>query len=93
MSAKNVFRVLGLALVALFIFGFVIGAIGSALFGGKDGSPYLPTPEVHLPPQPVFESDAHEAHELHKLPVERALFVNGVVLLCQLQWGCQIAPA
>ena len=68
MSAKNVFRTLGLALAGLFVFGFVIGAIGTALFAGKDASPFLPTPEVHLPPQPVFESDAHEAHELHKLP-------------------------
>ena len=68
METKNLIKVLGLALLALFVFGFIIGAIGTALFGGEDGKPFLPTPEVHLPPQPLLEADAKEAKELHKLP-------------------------
>ncbi len=52
-------------LVALFIFGYVFGAIGSAVFGTEQ---ILTKPEVHLPPQPVFEADAREAKEFDKLP-------------------------
>lgn len=52
-------------IVALFLVGFVFGAIGSALF---DTEKILPKPEVHLPPQPVFPADALEAEETHKLP-------------------------
>ena len=51
--------------VALFLFGFVFGAIGSAVFGTDQ---ILSKPEVHLPPQPVFDADAREAEELHALP-------------------------
>ena len=78
MDTKNLIRVLGLALIALFVFGFIIGAIGTALFGGEDGKPFLPTPEVHLPPQPVLEADAQEADELHKLP-NRFILTNTVL--------------
>ena len=78
MDTKNLIRVLGLALLALFVFGFIIGAIGTALFGGEDGEPFLPTPEVHLPPQPVLEADANEAEELHKLP-NRFILTNTIL--------------
>ena len=37
---------------ALLILGFVIGAIGSALFGTKE---FLPVPEIHIAPQAVFD--------------------------------------
>jgi len=57
--------ILSAGIVALFIFGFIFGAIGSAVFGSEQ---ILTKPEVHLPPQPVFEADAHEAKELHQLP-------------------------
>jgi len=53
-SGKGAKRLLLLALVGifvLFIVGLVIGAIGSSFV---DKSGYLPQPEVHLPPQPIF---------------------------------------
>lgn len=78
METKNLIRVLGLAILALFVFGFVIGAIGTALFGGEEGEPFLPAPKVHLPPDPILEADAHEAEELHKLP-NRFILTNTIL--------------
>jgi F-type H+-transporting ATPase subunit a len=49
-----------LGLVVLLIVGFVIGAIGSKMFGLGDG--YLSKPEIHLPPQPVFPSSTRDYH-------------------------------
>lgn len=43
-------------LAALLIAGFVVGAIGSTMFGLE--RPFLAQPEIHLPPQPIFPFSA-----------------------------------
>ena len=58
--AKRLMLGAALGLVALLIVGFVIGAIGSKMFGLGDG--YLSKPEIHLPPQPVFPSSTRDYH-------------------------------
>ena len=61
-ATKYVVRALGAGLLALFVCGFVVGAIGSSLFGsGEEGEAFLPKPEVHLPPQALLAEDAEEA--------------------------------
>ncbi|MDO8750480.1 MAG: F0F1 ATP synthase subunit A [Dehalococcoidia bacterium] len=60
-GGKRIVLVLAAGVVALFVFGFVVGAIGSAFFGGGEEGGFLPKPEVHLPPQPVLAHDAEEA--------------------------------
>ena len=55
-AAKRLMLLAGLVLVALLISGFVVGPIGSKLFG--IGEPFLAQPEIHLPPQPIFPSSA-----------------------------------
>ena len=57
--AKRLSLVVAGALFALLIGGFVVGAIGSAIFNTPR---LLPKPEVHLPIQPVFPSDVREKH-------------------------------
>lgn len=47
----------GLSLVALLIFGFVVGAVGSELFGT---STIVKEPEVHLPSSAVFPAEERE---------------------------------
>ena len=47
------------ALVLLLLVGFVIGGIGAAIRGE---SPYVPRPEIHLPPQPVFPASKRDLH-------------------------------
>ena len=47
----------GLSLVALLIFGFVVGAVGSELFGT---STIVKEPEVHLPASAVFPAEERE---------------------------------
>ena len=47
------------ALVALLLLGFVIGGIGSAI-RGQDS--FVPQPEIHLPPQPVFPASKRNLH-------------------------------
>ena len=49
--AKRVMLLAGLVMVALLIAGFVVGAIGSQMFGVDR---FLDQPAIHLPPQPVF---------------------------------------
>ena len=56
--AKRLLIAAGLGLLALMVVGFVIGAIGSAMFGDGDG--YVSKPEIHLPPQPLFFADRDE---------------------------------
>ena len=46
----------GVVMAALLIAGFVVGAIGSTMFGLE--RPFLSQPEIHLPPQPVFPLSA-----------------------------------
>ena len=57
MTAKRLFVLAGIGVLALFLFGLVIGAIGSS-FVDKEG--FVPKPEVHLPPQPVFPASTRD---------------------------------
>ncbi|MQG24678.1 MAG: F0F1 ATP synthase subunit A [SAR202 cluster bacterium] len=56
----------GVALLALFVVGFIVGAIGSKF---TDSNPFLKKPEVHLPPQLIYDpftSDTHgDSHDDH----------------------------
>ena len=51
-AAKRMLLLAGLVMVALLVAGFVVGAIGSKMFG--TGDPFLAQPHISLPPQPVF---------------------------------------
>ena len=55
-TAKRVMLLAGVVMAALLIAGFVVGAIGSQMFG--IGKPFLAQPAIHLPPQPVFPFSA-----------------------------------
>ena len=55
--AKSLIIGAGLSLVALLIFGFVVGAVGSELFGT---STIVKEPEVHLPASAVFPAEERE---------------------------------
>ena len=59
--AKRLLILSGVVLVVLAIFGFIIGAIGSKMFGGEESTPFLSQPEIHLPPQPVFPASVRIA--------------------------------
>ena len=52
MTRKRAFMLFGIGMAVLLIVGFVVGAIGSKMFGL--GSPFLPEPGIHLAPDPVF---------------------------------------
>ena len=54
-SAKGIFILLGIAIVALLLAGLITGAIGSALLGNDS---LLPEPGVHLPAQLILGDDA-----------------------------------
>ena len=54
-AAKRMLLLAGMVMVALLIAGFVVGAIGSQMFGTPR---FLAQPEIHLPPQPVFPFSA-----------------------------------
>ena len=55
--AKSLILGAGLSLVALLIFGFVVGAVGSEIFGT---STLVKEPEVHLPASAVFPAEERE---------------------------------
>ena len=55
---KRLVLVSGLALAVLLIVGFVVGAIGSAMFGRE--APFVSKPEIHLPPQPIFPASVRD---------------------------------
>jgi len=67
-GGKRIAQLLAAGVVALFVFGFVVGAIGSAFFGSGEDGGFLPKPQVHLPPQAVLAEDAEAAEKAHKLP-------------------------
>ncbi len=67
---KRIVLLIAAGVIALFLFGFVEGAIGSAFF---KGTPFLPKPEVHLPPQPVLAQDAKDTEEAGGLPTRFVL--------------------
>lgn len=54
MTRKRAFMLFGIGMAVLLVVGFVVGAIGSRMFGGETGQPFVPQPEIHLPPQPIF---------------------------------------
>lgn len=54
-AAKRVMLLAGVVMAALLIAGFVVGAIGSQMFGVNR---FLDQPAIHLPPQPVFPFSA-----------------------------------
>ncbi len=72
---RNKSRLLGVGILALFLFGFTIGAIGNSLFGSEGSEPFLSKPEVHLSPQPVLPADAEEA-EHGGLPTGAFILTN-----------------
>ena len=59
-AARNLFVLAGLGLLALLLAGAVMGVIGQKIFGLGDG--YVPRPEIHLPPQPVFPASVRDRH-------------------------------
>lgn len=67
-GTKRVVLAIGLGVLALFVFGFVIGSIGTAVLGSGEREAFVPKPEVHLPPQPVLAADAEEMELTHRLP-------------------------
>lgn len=54
-AAKRVMLLAGVVMAALLIAGFVVGAIGSQMFGAPR---FLAQPAIHLPPQPIFPFSA-----------------------------------
>ena len=75
-GSKRIVQALGIGILALFLVGFVIGAIGAAFFGSdEDSTGFLPRPEIHLPPQPLLAEDAAET-EHGGLPPNRFLITN-----------------
>lgn len=61
MTRKRIFILFGVGMAALLIAGFVVGAIGSRMFGGAEAQPFVKQPEIHLPPQPVFPAAVRDA--------------------------------
>ena len=59
-AARNLFVLAGLGLLALLLAGGVMGVIGQKILGLGDG--YVPRPEIHLPPQPVFPASVRDRH-------------------------------
>ena len=55
-AAKRLMLLAAVVMAALLIVGFVVGAVGSKMFGG--GEPFLDQPAIHLPPQPIFPFSA-----------------------------------
>ena len=58
MTTKRVLLLLGVISAVLLIVGFVVGAVGSRMFGLGDS--FLSQPGIHLPPDPVFPASVRE---------------------------------
>lgn len=58
-TAKRLLIGAGVALLVMLLVGFVLGAIGSAMFGTDR---FLDKPVIHLPPQPVFPAATRDFH-------------------------------
>ena len=48
----------GIGMGVLLIVGFVVGAVGSQMFGGDSAQPFVAEPKIHLPPQPIYPKAA-----------------------------------
>ncbi len=59
MTTKRVLLLLGIASAVLLIVGFVVGAVGSRMFGLE--RPFVSQPGIHLPPDPVFPATVRES--------------------------------
>ena len=57
MTLKRGMMLFGIGMAVLLIVGFVVGAIGSRMFGGESAQPFVAQPEIHLPPQPIFPKE------------------------------------
>jgi F-type H+-transporting ATPase subunit a len=57
-TTKRVLLLIGGVSAVLLIVGFVIGAVGSQMFGL--GSPFVKQPGIHLPPDPVFPATVRQ---------------------------------
>ena len=58
MTTKRVLLLIGVISAVLLIVGFVVGAVGSRMFGLGDS--FLSQPGIHLPPDPVFPAAVRE---------------------------------
>ena len=59
MTTKRVLLLLGIVSAVLLIVGFVVGAVGSRMFGLE--RPFVSQPGIHLPPDPVFPATVRES--------------------------------
>ena len=59
MTTKRVLLLLGVVSAVLLIVGFVVGAVGSRMFGLE--RPFVSQPGIHLPPDPVFPASVRES--------------------------------
>ena len=59
MTTKRVLLLIGIVSAVLLIVGFVVGAVGSRMFGLE--RPFLSQPGIHLPPDPVFPATVRES--------------------------------
>ena len=58
MTTKRVLLLIGVISAVLLIVGFVVGAVGSRMFGLGDS--FLSQPGIHLPPDPVFPASVRQ---------------------------------
>lgn len=58
MTTKRVLLLIGVASAVLLIVGFVVGAVGSRIFGLE--RPFVSQPGIHLRPDPVFPASVRE---------------------------------
>ena len=72
--AKPLVLTAGIGILALFIVGFVFGAI----FQGTDDA-FLNKPHIQLQPEPVLEGDAEAVEEEHQLPTNRFILTNTIL--------------
>ena len=59
MTTKRVLLLIGIVSAVLLIVGFVVGAVGSRMFGLE--RPFVSQPGIHLPPDPVFPAGVRES--------------------------------
>ena len=58
MTGKRVLLLIGVISAVLLIVGFVVGAVGSRMFGL--GDPFLSQPGIHLRPDPIFPAEVRQ---------------------------------
>lgn len=73
-GAKRLVKVGGIGILALFVVGFLFGAI----FQGTEDA-FLDKPKIQLQPEPVFTSDAEAMEEEGQLPANRFILTNTIL--------------